>query len=213
MAFTEAEDVLPLTTETFLHGERRLANDLAVAARRAVEGEDGWKDATLLVEEAVARETRALESIRVFAGSNSRANQAIDFFRDRLPEKQKQMSEILAQVYVVAYGRKPIAVQLSAEEEAASKKIPANIADVDAYFIRRDEIEFEGKLERLMQDETYNFVDGKRSYYDIYKAVRAEALAHGEWYYGQVTLAEVAALLDAAVEAEALVLEQSPEGG
>lgn len=213
LAFTEAEDVLPLTTETFLHGERRLANDLAVAARRAVEGEDGWKDATLLVEEAVARETRALESIRVFAGSNSRANQAIDFFRDRLPEKQKQMSEILAQVYVVAYGRKPIAVQLSAEEEAASKKIPANIADVDAYFIRRDEIEFEGKLERLMQDETYNFVDGKRSYYDIYKAVRAEALAHGEWYYGQVTLAEVAALLDAAVEAEALVLEQSPEGG
>jgi hypothetical protein len=208
LAFTEAEDVLPLTTETFLHGERRLANDLAVAARRAREGEDGWKDATLLVEEAVARETRALESIRVFAGSNSQANQAIDFFRDRLPEKQKQMSEILAQAYVVAYGRKPIPVKLSADEEAASKKIPANIADVDAYFVRRDEVEFEGKLERLMQDETYNFVDGKRSYYDIYKAVRAEALAHGEWYYGQVTLAEVTALLDAAVEAGALALEQ-----
>ena len=49
-------------------------------------------------------------------------------------------------------------------------------------------------------------MDGKRSYYDIYKAVYAEAAAAGSWYYGVVTLADVVGLLDAAVEAKALTL-------
>lgn len=58
-----------------------------------------------------------------------------------------------------------------------------------------------------MRDEVYYFVDGKRSYYDIYKAVRAEALAAGSWYYGEVRLEDVAGLLDAAVEKGALVVK------
>ena len=58
-----------------------------------------------------------------------------------------------------------------------------------------------------MRDEIYNFVDGRRSYYDIYKAVYAESQAAGSWYYGTVSLADVAKLLDAAVEAEALTLK------
>ena len=58
-----------------------------------------------------------------------------------------------------------------------------------------------------MRDETYNFVDGERSYYDIYKAVRAESLVHGEWYYGPVSLKDVVGLLDAAVAVGALELK------
>ena len=48
-------------------------------------------------------------------------------------------------------------------------------------------------------DGTLNFVDGTRSYLDIYRAVRAEAQAAGEWYYGTVSASAVAAALDAAV--------------
>jgi hypothetical protein len=67
-------------------------------------------------------------------------------------------------------------------------------------------VRFSGDMARLMRDETYNFVDGSRSYYDIYKAVRAESLVNGEWYYGSVSLEDVVGLLDAAVEAGALKL-------
>jgi len=58
-----------------------------------------------------------------------------------------------------------------------------------------------------MRSEVWNFVDGRRSYYDIYKAVYAEAAAGGSWYYGTVTLEDVVRLLDAAVEAKALTLK------
>lgn len=57
-----------------------------------------------------------------------------------------------------------------------------------------------------MRMEVFNFVDGKRSYYDIYKAVLAEILAAGNWYYGTITLDEVEKLLDANVASGALSL-------
>ena len=57
-----------------------------------------------------------------------------------------------------------------------------------------------------MRMEVFNFVDGKRSYYDIYKAVLAESLAAGTWYYGTVTLNAVVKLLDANVDSGALML-------
>ena len=94
-------------------------------------------------------------------------------------------------------------------EAAADKKVPANIIDVDAYFKKRSEVDFSVRSGGTCSDETYNFVDGKRSYYDIYKAVRAESLAHGEWYYGPVSLEDVVGLLDATVEAGAITLKSA----
>lgn len=61
-------------------------------------------------------------------------------------------------------------------------------------------------LTDFFQKLDINFVDGKRSYYDIYKAVRAEAMAAGSWYYGQVTLDDIVGLLDAAEAAGAIQL-------
>ena len=58
-----------------------------------------------------------------------------------------------------------------------------------------------------MRDEVFNFVDGQKSYYDIYKAVYAEAAAAGSWYYGTVTLKDVVGLLDAGVETKTLTLK------
>jgi len=58
-----------------------------------------------------------------------------------------------------------------------------------------------------MRFEAYNFVDGKRSYYDIYKALKAENLAASRFYYGEVILEDVIKRLDEAVEKEVLTLK------
>lgn len=62
-------------------------------------------------------------------------------------------------------------------------------------------------LHPTMRTELLNFVDGKRSYLDIYKALQAEALAAGSWYYGVVKLQDVIKVLDANIEAGAMRLK------
>jgi hypothetical protein len=210
LAFAEKEDVLLITNETFSHGARRLARDLAVATRLLQDGtrkDEMWKDARIILEQGIERERRSLESILVFTSGDGKANRIIVSYANRLEGKKKEMNEILSQSYQALHGRKPPTPQLSDAESSASKKVPVNNKDVDAYFTNRQEVKTSGKLQRLMQDETYNFVDGKRSYYDIYKGVRAESLVHGEWYYGPVSLEDVVALLDAAVKAKVLTLK------
>ena len=55
-----------------------------------------------------------------------------------------------------------------------------------------------------MQEETLNYVDGKRSILDIYRAVRAESLSAGEWYYGKVSLKDIEEFLEAAARAKVI---------
>ncbi len=105
------------------------------------------------------------------------------------------------------HGSKPPSIKLTTEEQAASKKIPVNATSLEVYFTNRDEVRVESELHALMEREVCNFVDGQRSYYDIYKAVRAESLTPGSWYYGTVSLEDVVNLLDAALEAEVLALK------
>jgi hypothetical protein len=97
-------------------------------------------------------------------------------------------------------------IELSLQELAASKKIPKNNPDLDAYFGNRRGGAPGVSIHSTMRMEVFNFVDGKRSYYDIYKAVLAEILAAGNWYYGTITLDEVEKLLDANVASGALSL-------
>ena len=52
----------------------------------------------------------------------------------------------------------------------------------------------------------WGHVDGETSYLDIYKQVMAEAMVHGAWYYGTVSLDQVVRTLDAGVEAGILTL-------
>jgi hypothetical protein len=97
-------------------------------------------------------------------------------------------------------------IELNAQELAASKKIPKKNPDLDTYFGNRKGGAPGVGIHSTMRMEVFNFVDGKRSYYDIYKAVLAEILAAGNWYYGTITLDEVEKLLDANVASGALSL-------
>ena len=212
LASAEAEDASLLASETFLIGNKRLTRDLAAATRILRDSLNSansvWKDAVNLLEQGIEREVRALESTRLFAGNDIGAKNVIDRLIARVRAKKQEMTADLESTYLSLYRREPGEIELSAEEVSTCEKIPANTASLDTYFDSRDSVTFQGNLHTHMREEVFNFVDGKRSYYDIYKAVRAEALSVGEWYYGTVSLEDVCTLLDAAVEAGALELQK-----
>jgi hypothetical protein len=203
-------DVPTLAAETYAQGTKRLANDLRVAMSLLKEGNtasDNWKEANYLIEQGVLREQHALATIRVFTTPNSRAAASLGDLAANIKRHGAGLAADLETYYTQLRGARPAPVKLTAEESAAMKKIPQNAATLKDYFGKRDNVNFRSSLHGLMRDEVYNFVDGQRSYYDIYKAVYAEAAAAGSWYYGTVTLKDVSGLLDAAVQAQALTLK------
>ncbi|MFL6332395.1 MAG: M28 family peptidase [Pyrinomonadaceae bacterium] len=208
----DEKDVPLLVAETYAQGSRRLANDMRVAMELLVaergKGDGGWKLASTVVEQGVLREARALESIRVFATGNNTGT-PIDEMKALLVSNNAPLGE-LTRFYNQLNGvNPPRPAPLDDAERAASRKVPANVASLDTYLTRRGKVPGSagGALHGLMRTEVYNFVDGRRSYYDIYKAVYAESAAAGSWYYGTVTLEDVVRLLDAAMAAGALTLK------
>lgn len=205
LSTAKASDVPLFASETYAQGVRRLANDLRVGMELIRTSADGWNDATILVEQGIQREQRALQSIRVLAERNQTALQFIDQMVKRVQEQESVMNADLRTLYRQVYGKDPAKRSLSAAEKAASGKVPVNTGNLEEYFTNRQKIGFRPgvQLHGLMRSEIYNFIDGKRTYFDIYKAVRAEALAAGSWYYGTVALEDVVKILDAGVETKA----------
>ena len=209
-------DVPVVVAQTFAQGARRLGNDTEVALRLLQEGrgapEESWKQAGVVIEQGIARERRALESARVFAAGDARAGQLIDAAVERLGRRSAELNADLQTFYRQLHGAAPKAVALTVAEQAAARMVPANVATLEVYFSNRAKVpgSARGQLHGLMRDEVYNFVDGRRSFYDIYKAVYAEAQAAGSWYYGSVKLEDVTRLLDEAVRAGALTLRPAP---
>jgi hypothetical protein len=202
LAYAEADDIPLLAAETYAQGGKRLANDMHAALQLLSEG-DNWADAHLLVEQGSIRERRALDSMRVIAGSDKTANASIDTYKKMVDTRERLLHSELAAVYQNKFGKAP-ALSMTPAQIAAAKKVPMNIASMDEYFKRRDYVQT--GMHSHMYSETLNFVDGKRSYYDIYKAVKAEALAAGKFYYGTVTFDDVIKVLDESVKAGALTL-------
>ena len=208
----DEKDIPLLVAETYAQGSRRLANDMRVAMGMLVnergKGDGGWKLASTVVEQGVLREARALDSIRVF-GAGEDALRSVENMKALMISNNAPVGE-LAQFYKQLNGTNPpMPAPLDDAERAASRKVPVNAASLDTYLTNRNKVTFAagGQLHGLMRTEVFNFVDGRRSYYDIYKAVYAESAAAGSWYYGTVTLEDVVRLLDAGVAAGALTLK------
>ena len=211
LSFANEQSISLFATETYAQGERRLANDLQVAMRiladsQAVAG-GGWEDASLLIEQGVQREIRAISSSTVFSDKRGSTTPTLETLLERMKRRGAELSSDISTYYRQFHSSEP-QLLLGPAATAAGKKIPSNIASLKTYFDNRGKVAFRGTLHSLMRDEAFNFVDGKRSYYDIYKAVRAEQLAGGSWYYGTVTLEDIVGLLDASVQAKALTLNQ-----
>ncbi len=203
LAYAEADDIPVLAAETYAQGGRRLANDMHVALQTLNQG-DSWNDAHLMIEQGSLRERRALNSMRVIAGSDSKANKAIDTFLALVDGREKQMVGELSAFYQNRFGKAPT-LNMTAEQTAAAKKVPLNIPSLDEYYTKRRNTQT--GLHSHMSTATMSFVDGKRSYFDIYKAVKAEAMAAGKFYYGIVTFEDVVKVLDGNVTSGAIKLK------
>jgi hypothetical protein len=200
-----------LLAETYAQGNKRLANDLQAGFNQIqtnTNKEEGWKNANILIEQGILRELRALNSISKIAGNDAASIKSIASVAAQMKLKQSTLVSELTDQYkrLNSVDKVPV-IKLTAQELAASKKVPSNHSVLDTYFGKRSGYISGVTLHPTMRFELFNFVDGKRSYYDIYKALKAESLAAGSWYYGTVTLDDVVKLLDNNVEKGALLLK------
>jgi len=206
----EADQAQLLLSETYAQGSKRLANDLQAGYHEIQYGannEESWKRADILMEQGVMRELRALYSVQDVIGESDQVLKLIENFEDQLLSKEKTLMDELENFYRSKYnGKRTPSTRLNEEESSADKKVPKNNPNLNDYFEKRKSYIDGINIHSTMRMEVFNFVDGKRSYYDIYKAVLAEILAAGNWYYGTLTLSDVVKLLDANVESGALYL-------
>jgi len=158
--------------------------------------------------QAAAREVQALESTLIFAAPGG-ANASFAKERvKRIAELAPGLVRELDAVYFRLSGQKRLPSPiLTAEERDMASRVPVNVESLDEYFKKRGFSTAWPGLHPIMARECYGFVDGKRSFLDIYRAVHAEALSAGEFYYGTVTPDSVKGLLDEAVEKGVLKLK------
>jgi hypothetical protein len=174
----------------------RIGRDIATAAALARTGPfpHARRRAATLVRESVFRERRALHSLGRLAAAADAPIVSTALAQLPSPEDaEKRLESLLEPVAAISLQ--------SPAELAGTSKVPALVDDTQAYLDKRSALVRPAGLHPLMAFEVLNFVDGRRSYTDIYEAVSAEADAAGEWYYGTVTIEDVTAYLNSAVKA------------
>jgi hypothetical protein len=192
---------------SFMYGRalERMSRDATtamsmVAAAGAGGRAEAYAHGVNLVREAARRERRALESARVLAPRDSAGQQLITRVLAQLPTDAMAESRMVA-FYQGLTGEKDVpTIAVSREREGVAFRVPELVDDVRAFVEKSEKIKRPAGLHPLMQYETLNFVDGARTYFEIYQAVRAEADAAGAWYYGTVSFEDVASVLDSAVD-------------
>lgn len=200
-----------LSTEIYGQGLERLSRDATTAMRfiQAAAPSDratAYVRAANLAREAVRRERATLESVRVFTGKGSEAERVLSGLVGQLPAEEAAEAR-LASFYTVLAGQKPLQPTLTARERELGGKVPAIVESVQAFLSGRSKLKKPATLHPLMAYEVLNFVEGTRSYLDIHRAVSAEADAAGAWYYGTVSLDDVASYLDSAEKAGLVVVK------
>jgi hypothetical protein len=170
----------------------------APAAREAA-----YASARNLVRQSHRRERAALAPLRRLA---PRAPEVLAAASARLESSLGAELDALERAYTAITGRKPPNLDLSKEERAMAVTVFVPVADVGTF---KDAIEKAKPVETLhamMRFEALNFADGKRSVWEVYEAVAAEALAAGEWYYGAVSPEDVMETLERAARAGAFTV-------
>jgi hypothetical protein len=197
-------------------GRARIAADTATAvahlARSApLDRAASWRDAWNLVRQSVTREQGALGSLRRLAGRGP-ASELLQAASRRLEATLASELDALERAYAALTGQNLPNVDLSAEERAMAEKVYVPLADPAAFEDALDKIQRRERgqagLHAMMRFEALNFSDGRRSAWEVYEAVAAEALSAGEWYYGRVTPQDVSAALDAAAAAGAFTVRK-----
>ncbi len=210
-AHLEPSGLPPLAVEVRVGAQRglneayRRANEMLTLAALA-DRPAAYLDGKNLIEQARVRSTTALDSLRVF-GAEPKLAAELDEWKTRLGTSVSNLLQDLDRNYFLLSGNATLpAAQSGEEEKAMAGKVPVIAGSIADFLEKRRDLDKTG-LHTLMSYEVWNFVDGKRSYLDIYRAVRAEAQSVGAWYYGTVSAKQVADLLDAGIKAGLLKLK------
>jgi hypothetical protein len=208
------ESEVPVVASEVYHTAIKRINQDVLAARTHIlfnktkDPDNAYRAGRNLIEQAFIRESRALESVRVFAGKSNTANRFIDNSKRNLAALQPKMLDALNEFYRSSTGKSIPGLSMSPKERELSRKIPVNNTNLTEYFTNRQKVGSVPGLHREMRYEVFNFVNGINSYVDIFKAVQAEAMSAGEFLYGTVKLEDVDTLLDRAVEAKVISLKK-----
>jgi len=185
--------------EAFARASKMLA--VAAPAERAAVYQDGIN----LIDQTAQRMSVTLDSVRVFEPGEGVTGQ-IEAFKQGILQSAGALYVALSDTYWALAGQAPPVPQLSEAEKEMGRKVPVLAATPAELREKRGDINTQG-LHGLMAFEVMNFADGRRTYLDIYRAVRAEAQLAGAWYYGTVSAKQVSDLLDAAVKAGVVKLK------
>lgn len=208
LASFDDDDLPTLLTEMYGRGEERVSKDVATAMRmleRERSRPDAYTRAANLAEQSVLREQRAIDSLRRI--SSAAAFERLTAGARALFAPGEATARIANHYRLLSGDAAPTAAADKREAEL-STRLPQLVSSVKQYLDGRKDLQRPKKLHALMAYEVLNFVDGKRSYADIYRAVSAEADSAGAWYYGSVTLEDVAAYLDSAEKAGMITVKK-----
>jgi hypothetical protein len=195
-------------------GRARLAGDAAVAASHLLQAEpsrrkEAWREARNLVRQSALKERSALAS--VFPLGGERAAALVRAASRRLDEVAGAELADIDRTWADAFGGSPSAPGLVAEEREMARTLYVPLPDPVAFGEALARVGRGSGLHPTMQFEAFNFCDGRRSAWEVYDAVSAEALSAGSWYYGEVTPEGVRSLLEAAARAGAFSVRRRPE--
>jgi peptidase M28-like protein len=189
-----------------------LATGLSMMARAPAtpsgnERRAAYEDALNLLDQAEVREASGLDSVRKFTGENIR--KLLDSLIEDLKLTEVNHRQRIEEWYRALGGRRS-PTPASDSEKKLGAKIPRRPATLGEYLRRKEMLEGPKGLHPLMRFEALNYVDGQRSILDIYRAVRAESLSAGEWYYGTVKLEDIETLFNSAEKEQAVEITTKP---
>ena len=206
------EELKALAGYVAARGRARVGSDGATAtahlaraapAERAAAYRASWN----LLRQSVAKEQDALASLRRLAG-RGRAGDQLQAASRRLEGVLTTELDALERAYTALTGQNLPNIDLFPDERAMAEKVYVPLPDPAAFEDALEKLKPGSALHSMMRFEVLNFADGRRSAFEVYEAVAAEALSAGEWYYGRVTSKDVLELLDAGVAAGAFTVRK-----
>ena len=206
------EELPALAGYVAARGRARIATDGATATAHLArstpaERPAAYRAAWTLLRQSVAKEQGALASLRRLAG-RSRANEVLQAASKRLESTLAGELDALERAYSALTGQNLPNIDLSPDERAMAEKLYLPLADPAAFEDALQKVRRGGALHPMLRFEALNFADGRRSAFEVYEAVAAEALSAGEWYYGRVTPKDVLEVLDAGAAAGAFTVRK-----
>lgn len=153
-----------------------------------------YRQAKALVAQSALKEKRSLAGLTRLAPAI--APSLLAEIVDRLDRGVASDHTALDAAYRGIAGSAPRTAAPSPAEQTLASRVYAPVGTVAAWQDALPKIGATSGLHAMMRFEALNFVDGKRTGLEVYEATAAQALAAGEWYYGDVTPEEILDLLE-----------------